>query len=131
MSHFHAVIWIDHKEAHVFHFNEEAADKLVLRAKHAARHIHHKANEVGSGHAGEDAEFLHAVAAAVSDAGEILITGPAGTKTALMKHLAKHDPHVFQRVAGVESSDHPTDGQLLAHARTYFNAADRRTPQKV
>lgn len=115
MSHFHAVVWIDHKQAHVFHFNAESADKLTLRAQHA---------KDGEG-------YLHDVAAAVSDAGEILITGPSGAKTELFKHIARHDPQLLSRVAGVESADHPTDGQLVAHARHYFAAADRKTAQKV
>jgi hypothetical protein len=29
------------------------------------------------------------------------------------------------RVVGVETVDHPSDGQLLAHARQYFQAADQ------
>lgn len=121
MSHFHAVVWIDHKEARVFHFNADQSDKLTLRAHHASN----KHN----GH--EDERFLHEVAQAVADAGEILVTGPANTKTALVKHIAKHDAHLLSRVAGVESADHPTDGQIVAHARAYFEAADRKTAQKV
>ena len=41
MAHFHAVIWIDHREARVFHFNPAEADKLVVHPHDAARHIHH------------------------------------------------------------------------------------------
>ncbi|MDB5643537.1 MAG: hypothetical protein JWN07_2854 [Hyphomicrobiales bacterium] len=115
MSHFHAAVWIDHREAHVFHFNADEAEKLVLKAQHT----------VG------DERFLHNVAAALADAGEILITGPASAKTELVKHIAKHDPQVFARVVGVETSDHPTDGQLLAHARHYFESADRKILQKA
>jgi hypothetical protein len=121
MSHFHAVVWIDHKEARVFHFNAAEAEKLTLRAHHSStRH---------NGH--EDEIFLHEVATAVSGAGEILVTGPANTKTALVKHIAKHDHHLLSRIAGVESADHPTDGQIVAHARAYFETADRKTAQKV
>jgi hypothetical protein len=29
------------------------------------------------------------------------------------------------KIVGVETVDHPTDGQLVAHARRYFHAADR------
>ena len=34
-------------------------------------------------------------------------------------------PEVAEKVASVESADHPTDGQLLAHARKFFVASDR------
>jgi hypothetical protein len=36
----------------------------------------------------------------------------------------------MERIAGVETVDHPSDGALLDHARRYFKAADLMTPQK-
>lgn len=130
-SHNHAVIWIDHSEARIFHFNAEDVDTLVLHPDHPTRHIHHKANVVGSGHAAEDQKFLHAVAEAIGGAKEVLVTGPAATKTMLVKHIAHHDPQMLPCIVGVESSDHPTDGQIVAHARKYFTKADHLTPQKL
>ena len=127
-SHYHAVVWIDHHEARVFHFNPEDVDKLVLHPHEPTRHIHHKANTIGSGHAAEDQEFLHAVASAIADAGAVLITGPASAKTELVKHIHHHDPALMARLAGIESVDHPTDASLVAHARHYFKAADRMRP---
>ena len=63
--HFHAVVWIDHHEGRVFHFSPSEVDKLVLHPDHPTRHIHHKANSIGSGHAAEDHNFLQAVAASI------------------------------------------------------------------
>ena len=77
MAHYHAVIWIDHREARVFHFSPAEADRLVVLPHDPTRHIHHKANSIGSGHAAEDEDFYHRVAEEVADAGAILITGPA------------------------------------------------------
>ena len=51
------------------------------------KHIHHKANSIGSGHTSADHEYLHAVAESIADAGAILITGPASAKTELVKHI--------------------------------------------
>jgi hypothetical protein len=79
--HYHAVIWIDHHEARVFHFSPTDVERLVLHPDHPTRHIHHKANSIGSGHASEDHDYLHAVAASISDASAVLITGPANAKT--------------------------------------------------
>ena len=121
MSHFHAVVWIDHNEAKVFHFNAEATDKLVLHAHHPKHADKHHTDE----------SFFHAVAKAFSDAGEILITGPAHTKTALVKHIARHDAPLLAKIAGVESADHPSDGQIISHARHYFEKHDHKTAQKV
>jgi hypothetical protein len=75
--HYHAVIWIDHHEARVFHFSPTDVEKLVLHPDHPTRHIHHKANSIGSGHAAEDHNFLQAIVGSVADAGAVLITGPA------------------------------------------------------
>ena len=128
--HFHAVVWIDHREARVFHVSPTEVERLVVRPDHPTRHIHHKANSIGSGHAAADQEFLHAVAEAVADAGEVLITGPSNAKTELVKHIHQHDPKLMQAIVGIETVDHPSDGELVAHARQYFLAKDRMTPQK-
>ena len=128
--HNHAVIWIDHREARVFHFSPTDVEKLVLHPDHPTRHIHHKANSIGSGHAAEDHNYLHAVVEAIADAGAVLITGPANAKTELVKHIHEHDPLRMKAIAGVETVDHPSDGQLVAYARKYFKVEDRMLPQK-
>jgi len=120
-SHYHAVVWIDHHEARVFHFDRTSAERLVIRPDHPTRHIHHKANSIGSGHAAEDQDFLHRVAESIADAAAILIAGPANAKTELVKHLHRHHPRLVEHLAGVETVDHPSDSQLVAHARDYFD----------
>ncbi len=127
--HYHAVVWIDHREARVFHFNPTDVDKLVLHPEHPTKHIHHKANSIGSGRAAVNHDFLHAVAQSIADAGAVLITGPANTKTELVKHIDHHDPKLMKLIAGVETVDHPSDAQLVAHARHYLTATDRMQPQ--
>ncbi len=37
-SHHHAVVWIDHREAHVFTFNATAADKRVVHSHQLQPH---------------------------------------------------------------------------------------------
>ena len=44
VHHYHAVIWIDHHEARIFHFNPNESAELVLHPDNPTRHIHHKAN---------------------------------------------------------------------------------------
>jgi len=90
----------------------------------------HKANSIGSGHASEDHAFLQAVAQSIADAGAVLVTGPANAKTELVKHISQHDPGLMKIIVGVETVDHPSDGQLVAYARRYFKAEDRMLPQK-
>jgi stalled ribosome rescue protein Dom34 len=128
--HYHAVIWIDHHEARVFHFSPTDVERLVLHPDHPTRHIHHKANSIGSGHASEDHDYFQAIAESIADAGAVLITGPANAKTELIKHIHRHVPKLMNVIFGVETVDHPSDAQLIAYARKYFMTKDRMLPQK-
>ncbi len=124
MSFNHAVVWLDHSEAHVMHFNAEAVESEKIRS-HSRHKLHTKSGVPGSGHATEDEKYYHEVAHAVAGALEILIVGPSTAKLALIKHMQKHDHAIAEKVVGIESVDHPSDGQLLAFARQYFERADR------
>ena len=52
---------------------------------------------------------------------------PPGFATGLelLRYLHAHAPKVEAKVVGVETADHPTDKQVLAHARARFQAIDR------
>jgi stalled ribosome rescue protein Dom34 len=128
--HYHAVVWIDHREARVFHFTPTDVERLVLHPDHPTRHIHHKANSIGSGHAAEDHAFLQAVAESIADAGAVLITGPGNEKTELAKHIRERDPKLMSAIVALETIDHPSDAQLVAYARKHLKAADRMSPQR-
>ena len=128
--HYHAVVWIDHREARVSHFNAAEVDRLVVHPQNPTKHLHHKANCIGSGHALEDHDFLQRVADSIADAGVILITGPANAKTELVEHLRRHSPGLASRIAAVETVDHPSDRQLVDHARRYF-WADHQAPLRM
>jgi len=121
----HVIVWLDHSEAHLMSFNAEQSEGNHIKAHSKQMNQHRKSGTPGSGHPAEDQAYYHDVAKAIAPAKEILIVGPSGAKLALVKHLHKHDPAVADKVVGVETLDHPTDGQLLAFARHYFVAADR------
>jgi len=125
MSFNHVVVWLDHAEAHVIHFNRDASESELLKTHSTHPHLHAKAGSTGSGRSAESAPYFDDVAAAVKDSSEILIIGPGSEKLELMKRLAKHHPQVAEKVLSVESVDHPSDGQILAYARKYFARADR------
>lgn len=130
MSHFHAVVWLDHAQAHVMHISPDDVEKSVVKPAHPHKHLHHKRGasadtSVGSGHAAEDQHYYHAIIEALAGAKEILIVGPGQAKLKLLKHAQAHDPAVGQLIVGIETVDHPTDGQLVAYARKYFVAKDK------
>lgn len=124
-QHYHALIWIDHQEARIFQFNATDVDSTTVRSAHPHQHIHHKANTRGSGHAPIDEDFLERVTQAVLLAGAILITGPANAKNELAAHIERVHPDLGKRISGVETLDHPSDGQLVALARRFFRVDDR------
>jgi stalled ribosome rescue protein Dom34 len=126
-GHFHAVVWIDHAKARIFHFNVDEADKTVIRPDHAVRDIHHGAKRTGH-RVAEDRHYFEDVTRAIADAGAILIVGPGEEKHEPAKFIAERRPAIEARIEGVESSDHPTDGELLDYARRYVKAADRMRP---
>lgn len=128
-SHYHVVVWIDHREAKVFQFNATDVDHTTVHSSHPHQHIHHKANAGDSGHAPVDKEFFKRVAEAIAQAGAILITGPANAKIELVAYIKATQPHLAARISGVETLDHPSDGALVALARTFFKADDRMHPQ--
>jgi hypothetical protein len=130
MSHYHCVVWIDHREAHVIQFNPDDAEASLVhpKSKHH-QHLHHKQSAVGSGRLPENHAYFQEVADAIKDAGEILIVGPSTAKLELFKHLHTHAPAIAARVVSVETVDHPTDGELLKFARRHFAVDDRMRSQ--
>jgi len=123
MSSLHAAVWIDHNEAKIFHVDAETLDADVIRPrKHLSRHPTQTAER---SHPADEQHFFHEVAEAVESAREILVVGPGKAKLEFIKHVHKHDHALEPKIIGVETVDHPTDGQLLAFVRRYFRAADR------
>jgi stalled ribosome rescue protein Dom34 len=131
MSLDHAVVWIDHREAHVIQFNESASENEIIHTKSKHSHLHHKAGTLGSGHAAPDQSYLHEVTEAVASAAEILVVGPGSAKLELLRHAQKHDPLIAKKILGIETIDHPTDKQLLAYARHYFKPVDKMNGNSV
>jgi len=129
-NHYHALVWMDHREAKIFHINATEADRELVRSSHPNQHLHHKANSGDSGHAPVDRDYLKRVSTALSAAGAILVTGPGSAKTELISYAKKEDANLAARIAGVETLDHPTDGALVALARKFFKADDRMHDQQ-
>lgn len=124
----HCVVWLDHRAAKVIRFDRESSQAQDIRHEGGERHLHHKRGAVGAGHASEDPAYYEAIVSAVGDTPEILVTGPANAKLELIKHVHRRHASLVDRIIGVETRDHPSEGQLLDFARRYFNAADRMLP---
>ena len=127
--HYHAILWIDHREAKILRFNATDATPTVIESHATGRHAQHKANISGSGHRGVDTEFFARVATALADVGALLIAGPGTAKTELKHYIEERSPQLAKKISGIEPMDHASDGALLALARKFFNSDDRMHAQ--
>jgi stalled ribosome rescue protein Dom34 len=119
----HAAVWIDHEEAKVFHVDSAEFDPSKIQPHH---HVKRRSTvTVEHAHPADALHFFQAVEKALADVEEILIVGPGSAKLELIKHVHQHNHALAPRIVGVETVDHPTDGQLRAFAHKYFHAKDR------
>ena len=115
-------IWIDHNEARIFFVGADAADMDAVRAANHHVHRHPKAQETRAhNHPNDDARFFDEVLAHLAGSEEILLMGPSVTKLHLLRYAQKQAPALAACVVGLETADHPTDRELVAHIRHYFH----------
>lgn len=118
----HVAVWIDQHEARIHDIDAKNVDAVKIESP--GRHIHrHPTVTAEHDHPVDSQHFFADVVRALQDAEEILIVGPAKAKLELIKYVHKHQPALEPKIVGVETVDHPTDGQLAAYARRYFHLA--------
>ncbi len=126
----HAVIWIDRKEARIFEVDADNVVPAIVDSP--GPHIHRHANEVDvrvRNHPDDEHRYFRDVARALEGHGQILLVGPAQTKLHFFRYIHEHDRQLEAKIVGIESADHPTDKQLIAHLQSYFHEeAPRRGP---
>lgn len=117
------VVWLDHENAKLFKMQMGSIDPTHIR-KHATKH--HTAHESQTSHNNPaDETFYHGIARSLEKADEILIVGPGLAKDHFRTHLEKHHhANVLKKVVGCETVNHPTDAQIVAHARNFFKMHD-------
>ena len=114
-------LWMDGNEAKIFHVLDTRFDESIVHSPN--HHIHRHPKDSRSrihNHPDDEHRFFHEVAQALVAADHILLTGPTVTKLRFLRYLRESDPGIEARVVGIESADHPTDRQLAAHMRQYF-----------
>ena len=107
MSTFHAIVWIDHKEAHVLMFDREHVQ---------AQRIHSRSHHSHQGKHADAASFFKEVS-------EQLL----GTHEVLLHWCELHAKGAAHAIVDNVASDHPSDAQLVAMARQYFKKFDQMT----
>jgi stalled ribosome rescue protein Dom34 len=117
----HAVLWIDHQESRLFHVHPvTTADGVILAPQH-----HVQRHSKGTAQSREHLHrFFADVARGLDGVDAILLVGPSSAKLEFFRYVQQHERRLEQRVVGIETADHPTDAQLVAQARSYFEASD-------
>ena len=115
MSTFHAVVWMDHQEAHVVMFDREHVEAQRIKSR-----SHHK----HQGQASDTATFFTEVAKALAGAREVLLTGPGLARNEFRDWCTTHQKSIATAVVDSIASDHPSDAQLVAMAKQYFKKFD-------
>lgn len=112
---YHAVVWLDHQEAHVLMFDRDhaASKRIQSRSHHKHQGKPHEVDDLFS----DIAKALHGVH-------EVLLTGPGKARDEFRAWCEKHDASVSRGVVDSVASDHPTDAQVVAMARQYFKKFD-------
>lgn len=116
MSTYHAVVWLDHAEAHVMMFDREHVESSRVRSR---SHHKHQGKET------HDPAFFPSIVEGLAGVREILITGPGSAREEFQRWWAGHPQGRNVEVAASIASDHPTDAQVVALAKKYFVNFDR------
>ena len=121
----HVAIWLDHKEAHIVQLHPGEVEESTVLAGRPAHHKHPRGPEGSREHPEDARRFFQEVTRSLEGSEEILVVGPSTAKHEFLQYLHKNDPLFEKKIVGLETVDHPTRGQLIAHAREYFQLSDR------
>lgn len=114
----HAVVSIDHHKALVQQFS---ADDVRIKEVHDHRHYTRQhASGVRTEH-----EFFGEVCGALAGISEVLVVGGHTAQADFRHYVEKHRPELRPHLVGWETVDHPTEGQMIALARKFFEEYDR------
>jgi len=120
----YVAVWIDHKEARIFEVHPDKVDEHLVAAPHHLHHKHPRGPEGVRNHPEDAKRFFHEVAGSLEGSDGVLVVGPSTAKLDFLRYLEKHDHAVGPKIVGIETVDHPTDRQLVAYAKAYFNQSD-------
>ena len=115
MTTFHAVVWMDHSEAHVVMFDREHMEAQRIKSR-----SHHK----HQGKVADNATFFADIAGALAGTHEVLLTGPGLARHEFRDWCNSHQKSLAAAVVDSIASDHPSDAQLVAMAKQYFKRFD-------
>lgn len=117
-----AVLLVDHENAAIQRLGNTEVTRLHAHHHHTRQH----GSDVRTGHA-----FFGEVCDALAGITEVLVAGHHTAQTDFRHYLDKHRPQVARQVVGWETVDRPSDGQLAALARKFFEKHDQMLGRHV
>ena len=112
------VVFLDGEHAKIFELHPDNIVETKMNRHEQKSHLGHPKD-----HAHDSAKFFHEVAAKLKKANEILLIGPGLAKDHFNTHLQHHHhEEIARKVVGVQTVDHPTEGEIVALAKKFFKA---------
>ncbi len=109
----HAVLWIDHHQAKLLQLDAAPAQPSRIRERLHPTGQH--GSEVRSQH-----EFFGKVCDEIGEHQTVLVMASKTALADFRHYVDKHRPQVGKCIAGHEVVDHPTDNQIGAAGRKFF-----------
>lgn len=122
----HAAVWLDHFHAMVVLISPDDHRTVRLDSTRDDTQLHRKSGAPGAGRQADDTEFFAAIAGELAANGSsVLVAGPSTAKHDFRRWLDRRHPDLAGRIVATETLDHPSEGELIAHARREFKRLDQ------
>ena len=112
------VVWIDREHARIFEISSEKMERKTIKAHHGDHHTH-RLDSIDQKN--QEWHFFQEVANFLGKADRLLILGPGVAKYHFRSYLGEHTPVLAKKLVGCETVDHPTDNQIAAYAKNFFD----------
>ena len=116
-----SVLWLDRLHAQLYLFTDLGFQEAKKFASHHTDHHTHARDSFDAQR--EENSFFRELAKALEGSDKVMILGPGMAKHHLRTYLMEQWPMVARRIDRVETCDHPTEAQIAAMARGYFEKA--------
>jgi len=113
-----AVIWIDREHAQLYLLSNDKMERRKFEGHHKENHRHVR-DSIDKER--DEHSFFLDVGNALEGADQILILGPGIAKHHFRNYMTEQKPMLARKIAGVETVDHPSDGQIAAMARKFYD----------
>lgn len=117
------IIWLDSREAKIFK-RDGANEKLQHLRSHGQKHPAQPHGKHAGSHHPEEIALFKEIAPTFKEASEVLLMGPGEAKVQFQKYMKEHDAVSAKKIVGVETVDHPSDGQIHQIAQKFFTKAE-------